>query len=430
MTTNKISLQTLLIISSLFMPFSLQAMNSYLGTEPEFVFATFATHRSRASLLDKANELGIRSYIVNWQSKVDLKNNCIRNVQMRANGKWFRLKKVPLPHVVYDFGVYKGARKRKEKANYLKQQLRDLGIPFINPENAMDAVNNKFQFARLMSKNQVPHPATLNLKTNFTEFLKYRKSNLKRMLDSHDLLFLKPSLGSKGYGIIIVENTGDDLFSVRYKTRDEKNKKKWNSIQSFDLAKNDVPTVVAQARKELRTSKAPYIIQQGINVFHYEGQQTDFRVNIQRGGDGTLSSTGLMMRVGGNLSQGGRPAGYRFVLKSFGDDSEIELIKDQVIEVALNTHRALEKAAGSVIGDLGMDVVIDDNANPYIIEANTKSGYPSTYVRKNPALESLYGLPPALELCEEKDSKHEENLIDYARYLAAQAALDRVPSQD
>jgi hypothetical protein len=70
-----------------------------------------------------------------------------------------------------------------------------------------------------------------------------------------------------------------------------------------------------------------------------------------------------------------------------------------------------------------MDVVIDEDGKPYVIEANTKSGYPSMYVKKNPHLEMLYGLPPALALCEQKDEYHENNLIEYARHLVTKASF-------
>jgi hypothetical protein len=398
-------IRTLLAFS--FLTYQLSATEIQISNKPEFVLAVFATHRSRAGLLDKANELNIASYIVNWQSKVDLKNNCIKNVWIRAGNQWFRLKKRPLPDVIYDFGVYKNSRKRKEKVNSLKEQLSNIGIPFINPEEAMGVVNNKLGFAQLMQNNQIAHPETK----------KYKKSNLKKMIAKHELLFIKPTLGSKGYGIIILEKINENIFSIKYKILNDK--KQWMSISKTEITKKGIYSAIEEAKKSLKKTKTDYIIQEGINVFNYQNKQTDFRINIQRSQNGVLSVTGLMMRIGGNLSQGGRPADHNIILKFFEDNEIISTknIAENVIQIAIRTHLAIENFTGKKIGDLGMDVVIDNNANPYIIEANTKSGYPSEYIKKNPDLENLYGLPPVLKLCEQNDLEHERNIIEYARYL-------------
>lgn len=381
--------------------------------EPEFVLAVFATHRSRANLLEKAANLNVLAYNVNWESKVDAKNNCIRNVWIRASGRWFRLKKVPLPDVIYDFGVYKNAQKKKERARQLKKELLDLSIPFINPEDsmAMAAVNDKVLFAKIMHSHQIPHPETY----------KYSEKNFAKLRKRHPVLFLKPIMGSKGYGIIIVEKMAENNFSLKYKVRDKK-KKNWLRMNKQNIPKNKLHKTVREVMKELRLSRAPYLVQQGIDFFRYKNQPTDFRLIVQRGRYGALINSGLMMRVGGNLSQGGRPADYRLVLESFETNYgiKVESIRDQVANIAINTHIALEKFTKREIGDLGMDVVIDNDGNPYIIEANNKSGYASTYIKKNPAIEALYGLPPALKICEDKDSAHEDNLLEYARHLAAQ----------
>lgn len=388
-----------------FIAFALKA------NEPKFVLGVFATYRSRAELIDTANKQNIYSYNINWTSKVDFANNCIKNAWVRAGSKWYRLNKVPLPHVVYDFGVYKGAKKKKAKANIIRQDLRNAGVLFINPEEAMIAVNDKLMFAKVMQKNNISHPKTY----------KYSYWNLQKMIKNNNLLFLKPSLGSKGYGIIILQKNSKNSFSLKYKISNDNDE--WNSIVIENIVKKNLIKTIKQVKTQLKTNNADYIIQQGIDVFKYtDGQnnnhQTDFRVNVQRDFNNKLSSTGLMMRVGGNLSQGGRPAYYKAVLKSLENFGfVIDDIKEKVVQLAIDTHLALEKHSKQQIGDLGMDVVIDNDGNPYVIEANTKSGYPSKYIENNPILETLYDLPPALELCKIKDQEHEQHIIDYAYYL-------------
>lgn len=406
MKRNCIVAQMLLFIGSLLLPLLVQAKDTQ-DAKSDFVLAVFATKRARADLLDKTNNQNILSYNVNWESQVDLENNCIRNVWTRANGRWVRVETVPLPDVVYDFGVYKNDHNRKEKANLLKEQLRSQNIPFINPEDGMNAVNDKILFAKLMRDNDIPHPKTREL----------TKSNLKKMLDKYDLLFIKPTFGSKGYGIIVVEKvvgTEKARYSLKYKI---KYQGQWVVVRYSNLPKNKVFETITKAKLHLKRGGASYLVQQGIKIFLYHGQQTDFRLNVQRGQNGELLSTGITMRVGGNVSQGGRPARHEDVLSSSG--LFIDTVKARLINVAMKTHYALEKFGGKPIGDLGHDLVIDDNGNPYIVEANDKAGYGYTHIQKNPDIDQLFGLPSALEHCKKTDEDHENQILEYARYLAA-----------
>jgi hypothetical protein len=420
MIKNKIVLPTFLILSSIFLSMSLRAMENEAAENSEFVFAIFATKRTRADLLEKAEKLNILAYNVNSESEIDLENKCIKKIWIRVNNNWVKQDQAPLPDVVYDFGVYKNDRKGKEKARLLRKVLRDRGIPFINPEEAMVAANDKVLFSKIMHDNQIPHPRTL----------KYKKSTLKKMLGKHDLLFLKPTLGSKGQGIIIVQKVAGmkpSHFTVNYKI---KFRGQWRAVTSKKLRKKQVYKAIAGARRQLRKTRTPYLIQQGISSYRYgeqtdfyKGQQTDFRINVQRGRNGELITTAFVMRVGGNLSQGGRPADYQWVLKSLEANTGIdpETIKTRVVEVAHKTHIALEKYVGKgiEIGDLGMDAVIDDLGNPYIIEANHKSGYLHTYMRKNLDVDNLYDLPSFFEQSKKIDEDHVDEIINYARYLVA-----------
>lgn len=409
MARNRISLRCFPYMATiLLLPFSVAARESK-ESEAALVFAVFATKRSRADLLEQANALQIRAYNVNAESEVDLENKCIKNVWVREKGKWLRAEEVLLPDVVYDFGVYKHDKKRKIKANSLKDQLRSYGIPFINPEDAMEAVNNKVLFARVMREHDIAHPYTL----------KYKKANLNKMLDKYDSLFLKPTFGSKGQGIVIVQKiagTKPRRYSITYKKRKWE---RWIPVHVRGIKKGNVNSEIKKALKKLRTEHAPYLVQQGITYFRFDGQQTDFRVNTQRGQNGELVMSGMAMRVGGNLSQGGRPADPREVLKPLLEKTglSIETIEMRVTNMALKTHEALEKFGGKLIGDLGLDLVITDSGEPYIIEANNKNGYLHRFIKVNPEVEKLFDLPPCFHLCKEMDDAHEENLIEYARHL-------------
>ncbi len=394
--------------------------------KPDFVFAIFATKRARPELLEKAAKENVLAYNVNWQSKIDLENNCIWHVWTSVKGNWVPLMKAPLPDVVYDFAVHKSVgknrqrtRERKELARELKKILHERKIPFINPPEALEAVNNKNLFAKVMHEHQVAHPQTRT----------YKKSNLKKMLAKHDL-FIKPEKGSKGAGIIEVKRTRKSRFylrnhySLHYKVRKDK---KWVPVQEEDVSQWKIVDNLMEARANLKRKNIPYIIQNAIEPFLYEdengvSQTTDFRINLNRNGKGNLVNAGIMMRLGGNLSQGGWPADYREKLKPLAEStgSTVEILADRIVQVAMDAHEALEQNAGQAIGDLGFDVLLTKQGEAYVIEANDKSGYLINYI-KDPVRAAKLG--PVCDLCKDIDLRHGGAILEYARYLVSQNSL-------
>ncbi|MCA9508239.1 MAG: YheC/YheD family protein [Myxococcales bacterium] len=393
-------------------PFLAHALEQETTDKPEFVFAILATYRTRENLVDKALEQNILAYNINFNSEIDFEKGVMRKVFQRdKNKRWIRASEAPLPDVVYDFGVYKNNPKNKEKAKLLKAQLHDLGIPFINPEtDTMEPVNNKRLFAKIMAKNNIPHPKTHT----------FSKRNLKNMYKKYDQLYIKPTFGSKGYGIITIEKSPNlSTFSIGYKIKNKK-EKKWVTIREENINKKKLYAKVSEARKKIKQTNARYIIQQGILTYKYQDKLTDFRFNVQRGELGVQKVSGYQMRIGGNLAQGGRPGNSQIVLQPLELDKDIDhgdLIQ-KCNHIAILTATALEKKLKQKIGDIGIDIVLDTAGNPYVVEANGKNGFMSTYIEKNPQVDTLFGLPPALEECKQLDGAHEDALLEYARFLS------------
>lgn len=406
-------IQYIFFITLLVLPVIADALAPIKIDNPEFVFGIIASKRGRAELIDHVESQNILAYNINSESEIDLDNNCINKVWRRAGGQWVRVDSVPLPDVIYDFGVNKNSRQRKNKIVAIKALLKTRNIPFINPEDDMNVVNDKVLFADVMHQNSIPHPLTLN----------YSKTNLKKLLKKHDILFIKPIKGSKGYGIIVVEklsNSKKPLFRLRYK---KQYRGQWATVYSEHLRKKDLYGAIAEAQKHLRRGHASYLIQEGIDAYRYKGKQTDFRVNTQRGVNGEITSTAVSMRVGGNVSQGGRPADCTSVLTNDWDNANVLAIKNRVVSTALLAHQALEKYAGKPIGDLGMDLVIDEKGNPIIIEANSKNGWVMVHMKRSPELDTMYDLPAFSPHGQDIDAQHMIVLLAYARHLVAQHRL-------
>lgn len=391
-----------LVIIALFSALS-HAADSVFVKNPDFVMAVFATTRSRADLLDRGPAGNFIAYNITAKSSVDIPNGVVRDVIAHKDGEWIDVAEAPLPDVVYDFGVFKNAPKKKAAANILKEQLRAHGVLFTNPEK-MAAVNDKMLFAEVMAENGILHPQSWE----------FNKQNLLKMLDELGQVFVKPTFGSKGYGIIVVQKN-DNSYSLSFKRQDRDDK--WISERREGISRDNIFKAVTIVQRKLGQKKAKYFIQKGVPTFRYDDKQTDFRVNIQRGERGLLKITGFIMRVGGNVSQGGRPAGHVEVLEPLEEKCRLSIktLKVLVSATAIKTFLALEKHAGETIGDLGMDLVVDEDGNPYIIEANDKNGYLHMHVLRHKEMDSLFGLPSIKDKSKKVDDAHTEELIQYAR---------------
>jgi hypothetical protein len=407
-------LLSFIIFPSIFLS-PLWAADTQDQEKPEFVLAVFVAQRNLANLLKKASAQNIIAYNVNSKSIVNIKKRVIKNVIAFENNKWVYVAEAPFPDVAYDFGIYKNvSREKRAQAQALKQKLRDNGVTFINPGKALPAVNNKLKFAKAMHNHNVNHP----------ESIKYTEENLKKFIAKHDLIFLKPTFGSKGYGIITIKKQAtstdnlEELYSLNYKFKNES--AVWEPGFHENISEKDLIETINQIREKLSQQNTDYFLQQGVVAYRFIGKQTDFRVNVQRGKEGLLGVSGVVVRVGGNLSQGARTVGLNIVLNSLQEISGLssEAILHRIKSMALDTFQALEHSTGLRIGDLGMDVVIDEQGRPFIIEANDKNGYFHKYIRDNPSLETLFDQPPCGDEIAAFDSAHEDFTIDYARYLS------------
>jgi glutathione synthase/RimK-type ligase-like ATP-grasp enzyme len=389
----------------------LRAANLDLHEKPEFVMAVFVAQRNLPNLLKKATAQNIVAYNINSKSTINLKKRVIKNVIAYKDEKWVYVTEAPFPDVAYDFSIYKDLKPEKRKqTQMLKQTLRDNGVAFINPGNALAAVNNKIKFAKAMHKYGVKHPKSI----------RYTEENFKKFIANHDLIFLKPIFGSKGYGIITIkkQSTSIDTYSLAYKFKNAH--ETWEPVLLENIDREDLPEAIDQIREKLSQQNTDYFLQQGVVAYRFIGKQTDFRINMQRGKDGLLGVSGVVVRVGGNLSQGARSISLHIVLNALEQISGLssETILHRIKSIAIDTFQALEHNAGTRFGDLGMDVVVDEQGRPFIIEANDKNGYFHKYIRKNPKLETLFELPPCGDEIAAFDSAHEDFTIEYARFLS------------
>jgi hypothetical protein len=124
--------------------------------------------------------------------------------------------------------------------------------------------------------------------------------------------------------------------------------------------------------------KRGYIVQRRINLLRVNGGIVDVRILVQKDHTGLWSITGQACRIGrrgsitSNISSGGSASKVQTVVaKSFTDPMQRERILTEINYLALEAAHVLE-ANTSCMGELGIDIGIDQNGKIWFIEANLR----------------------------------------------------------
>ncbi len=181
--------------------------------------------------------------------------------------------------------------------------------------------------------------------------------SLNKMLDLHNSVYLKPAIGRFGRGIQKVEKTPDG-YLFKEKT-------------GIGRYLGDMDAVFRLVSKY---KNRKYIIQRAV-PFHYQAKPVDFRVILQKDGSqkwtcsGIIAKTGIRGRIYTNnpsLIELGRKALQRI----YGLSPEQAVEKEnEMVELCTHACLLIERAYGH-FGDVGIDVVIDENLKIWILEIN------------------------------------------------------------
>lgn len=189
---------------------------------------------------------------------------------------------------------------------------------------------------------------------------KFSQSTLRSMLQQYQMVYVKPTYGSLGRGVMRVERESGGEYTYQLAGRRQ-------SFGSFDA--------LYRAVKKDTLGKS-YLVQQGIHALQYEGRRYDLRVVVQKSPSGGWEPTGTVARIAypgkivTNGSQGGTilPAG-QVLGASIGPLQRNKLLRsiDQIgIDTIKQLHRRYPK-----LKEIGLDVAIDRGLHPWILEVNT-----------------------------------------------------------
>ena len=255
----------------------------------------------------------------------------------------------PLPSFIYDRLYYSSpsqSRSYVEKIQWLKKHR---SITFLGC-----GLPNKWEVFQKLQLEKDVQPFFLPTK-------KYTLSHFKKMTLTYKEVILKPVNGSQGLGIIKV-NQSLECVEV---TKDGEHCVKFTSLLPF----NDW----------IKTKKASFILQPFLSLLTVNQEPFDIRILLQKGSNGEWLDRyrairhGEVGKITANLATGGAIRQYEDWIKQFSQADRNEL-EATITRLVRDLSKELDKKFHPLF-EIGVDIAIDCNLNPWILDINSKPGH-------------------------------------------------------
>lgn len=264
----------------------------------------------------------------------------------------------PLPDVVYDRVA---SRRVEESAAMVKAKEKLLEYADLQYYNRVFL--NKWDVHTIL----VRYP---NLKRHLpaTEELT-EPAVLERYLKRYQTVFVKPTQGSLGAGILRIIRV-EKGFTFRI-TR--------LGHPDYHGRVASVAGMIKVAQRMLHQGQ--YIVQRGLRLAHLNGGPFDVRVLLQKSVKNKWFVHSMVARVAqpgnviSNVADGGQIVNPRRAIGAvFGPSIKPSAVTLRIRAIAKAAAQAIEKEMGFDFAEMGLDLAVDTNARIWIIEANSRPG--------------------------------------------------------
>lgn len=200
--------------------------------------------------------------------------------------------------------------------------------------------------------------ASARLRIHLPATKRLNRNNLQDMMRRYHALYLKPSVGSVGLGILRI--------------RKIQGSKSWSVQVSRSKVKRVTKSRLYSHLKR-KTGSQAYLIQKQIPLAKVHGCPYDIRVSVQKGRHGRWQITGMVAKVakkGSHVTNVARGGSVLSAKKAFRESGlRPELIEQRLKRLSLLVARTLDRNMRG-IADLGLDIGISKTGFPYLIEVN------------------------------------------------------------
>ncbi|MFF2889776.1 YheC/YheD family protein [Paenibacillus sp. NPDC057967] len=189
---------------------------------------------------------------------------------------------------------------------------------------------------------------------------KFSRLTLHNLLQAHQMVYVKPTYGSLGKGVMRVERLGSGEY--------------WYQLGGSHKTFHSFDGLYHSLKRD--TLGKSYLVQRGVHLLKYEGRRFDLRVVVQRAPQGGWEMTGIVARIAHpekivtNGSQGGSILTAEQVLSAHMSPSQLDSLKKRLEDIGISTVKRLHRRYPR-LNEIGLDIAIDNGFRPWILEVNT-----------------------------------------------------------
>lgn len=266
--------------------------------------------------------------------------------------KWTRSWKA-IPDLIYD-------RCRYQK-NYRFPLLREFRAAYPQLTYLNRPIAHKWNIHQLLYKDR-------SIRAFLPETVQYHKpSDLIPFLQKYTFVYMKPSDGTGGRGILCIRRLANGKYLIQGRDR---------SRRIIIPRKMRAEQIAASFHSW--GFKDHYLIQQGIPLALPDGRVHDYRLLIQKNGQGKWEVTGCAGRIGplrsitSNLHGGGKAMPMLKLLQSrFTASDKITEIQETMEQLSHMVAVHLEKHYGRLC-ELALDIGVSPTGQVWLLEVNPK----------------------------------------------------------
>lgn len=305
-------------------------------------------------MIAASHKLGMEAFVFT-PSDVSSERNQIYGMFYSEQKKLWTRRWTSFPQVIFDRCRIQNSHRFRELLHFRSKynHLNFLNRPLRNKWTI-------YQVLRTQSDIR-PYLPTTKLYTS--------ASDVHQLLRTERLVFLKPINGTGGRGILRIERLKDSSKRIDIQGRD---------LSRRIIRPQRISPSMLSARLARWKANGRYIVQQGIAIKLPNGRVHDYRMLIQKDGQGEWTYTGCAARIGpdrsvtSNLHGGGAAVPMMQVLSEWIHEPEkADSIRDSIEQLGIRIAKFLEKEYGALC-ELALDLAIDRDGHPWLLEVNPK----------------------------------------------------------
>lgn len=303
-------------------------------------------------LLAEAEKMGFEAYLFTPEDVNEGTRRIHAHVYDGRSGVWTRQWK-PFPDVVFDRCRYQNTP-RFRKLREFRAKHGDL--LYMNRPLA-----NKWAIHRLLGGDAGIRPHLPD-----TEMYRGTKE-LAAFVKKHGIVFVKPVNGTGGRGVVRIEAAGGGWYTLRGR----------NKLRRILPRRRMTLVGIGRLLTSLGLTRN-CVMQQGLELTLANGRVHDYRLLMQKNGEGAWEATGCAGRIGAansvtsNLHGGGRAIPVDRLLKhTFPKGNRAEAVRADMEALGRRVVERLESHFRDMC-ELALDLAVDREGRVWMLEVNPK----------------------------------------------------------